>query len=46
MCGATVSDDGDYVVLSISESTDPVNRLFIARLQNKGVGTGAGGRCR
>jgi hypothetical protein len=38
MCGASVSDDGDYVVLSVSESTDPVNRLYVARLENKGLG--------
>ena len=38
MCGAGITDDGDYAVLSISESTDPVNRLFIAALEGKGVG--------
>lgn len=30
MTSAEVSDDGDYLLLSISDSCDPVNRLFYA----------------
>ena len=31
MSGASVSDDGDYILVSIAESTDPVNKLYIAK---------------
>jgi len=31
MSSAYLSDDGDYVLVSISESTDPVNKLYIAK---------------
>ncbi|XP_047243151.1 prolyl endopeptidase [Girardinichthys multiradiatus] len=33
MCGAEVSDDGCYVLLSIREGCDPVNRLWYCDLQ-------------
>uniref|UniRef100_A0A8C6NTX8 Prolyl endopeptidase n=1 Tax=Nothobranchius furzeri TaxID=105023 RepID=A0A8C6NTX8_NOTFU len=33
MCGAEVSDDGRYVLLSIREGCDPVNRLWYCDLQ-------------
>jgi prolyl oligopeptidase len=33
MFGAEVSDDGDYLVVSVSESTDPVNRLYYIDLR-------------
>ncbi|XP_071951360.1 prolyl endopeptidase-like [Antedon mediterranea] len=33
MGGAEVSDDGQYVVLSISEGCDPVNRLYYCHLE-------------
>ena len=29
MCGAEVTDDGEWLVLGISEGCDPVNRLFL-----------------
>ncbi|KAM9315946.1 prolyl endopeptidase [Gastrophryne carolinensis] len=35
MGGATVSDDGCYVILSISEGCDPVNRLWYCDLQKQ-----------
>ncbi len=30
--GAEVSDDGDYLILTISESCDPVNKVYIAKM--------------
>ena len=32
MFGATVTDDGRYIVIEIAESTAPVNRVFYADL--------------
>ena len=29
MCGAEITDDGEWLVLGISEGCDPVNRLFL-----------------
>lgn len=40
MFGATVTDDGNYVVLTISENTDPKNMLYVAALEGKGVPAG------
>jgi len=38
--GGEVSDDGEYLLMTSSESTDPVNRLYIAKL-DKAVGVTA-----
>ena len=34
MPGATVSDDGQYLVLTISESCDPANKVYISSLKD------------
>ncbi|KAK9768596.1 hypothetical protein K7432_000658 [Basidiobolus ranarum] len=36
MFGSEVTDDGDFLILSISETCDPVNKLFIADLKKTG----------
>jgi len=38
--GASVTFDGDWVQLYISESTAPVNKLWLAKLTKKGLGQG------
>jgi prolyl oligopeptidase len=37
MFGATVSDDGRYAVISVSESCDPVNKLYLLDLEASGL---------
>ena len=37
MFSGEVSDDGDYALLSIGESCDPVNKLYVAKLKNKAL---------
>ncbi|XP_065184175.1 prolyl endopeptidase-like [Sycon ciliatum] len=34
MCSAEVTDDGEYVILGIVESCDPVNRLYYCKLSD------------
>ena len=41
MIGAEVSDDGNFVLITLSEGCDPVNRLFYADISSsKGSITG------
>jgi len=37
MFSGHVTFDGDWVQLSISESTDPVSKLWLAKLDNKSL---------
>ena len=40
MCGAEVTDDGAYIVLTVSEGCDPVNRLLVAPVPVSGIVAG------
>lgn len=43
MFGAEVSDDGNFVVITVTESCDPVNKLYVMRLRAGSKGALAGG---
>jgi len=42
MFGAEITDDGRYLLVSVSESCDPVNRLFVAEIAAAAEGGGGG----
>jgi prolyl oligopeptidase len=35
--GAHVTFDGNWVVMSITENTDPINKFWLAKLDNKSL---------